>query len=255
VKQRFGGLERLYGRGSLERLATSTVTVVGIGGVGSWTVEALARSGVGRIRMVDLDDVCVTNVNRQLHAVEGAVGRPKVVVMAERVRLIHPECDVQPVSAFFTAKTPDAVFDGCGEVVVDAIDKMSNKAALIAESRQRGVGMVTVGGAGGKRDGTMVRAGDLAESIGDELLRMVRRKLRRDHGFEGGEGNIYGIRCIYSAEKPVYPWADGSVCAEKESGSDQTLDCATGFGTAAHVTGAFGLAAAGEVLGLLLGKA
>lgn len=251
--ERFGGVGRLLGRGALARLREAHVCVVGVGGVGSWTVEGLARSGVGALTLIDLDDVCVTNVNRQLPALDGQVGRPKIAVLAERVKLINPACRVTEVADFFTAATAEEML-GAGkfDCVVDAIDRVGNKALLIAESVKRGYACVAVGGAGGKRDATQIRAGDLGESGGDDLLRLVRKKLRSEHGFAKGEGHTYGVRCVYSTEKPVYPWADGTCGTEPEPGTNLKLDCASGFGTAVWVTGAFGLAAAQEAVGCVL---
>lgn len=246
--QRFGGLGRLYGTAALPRLHAAHVAVVGVGGVGSWVVEGLARSGIGAITMIDLDDVCLTNVNRQLPALEGNIGRPKVAALTERVHLINPECRVTAVSEFFTAETAARLLAPSYDWVVDCIDAMSNKALLIAECVRHGRRVVTVGGAGGKRDATRIRVTDLGESHGDDLLKLVRRKLRRDHGFAGGEGNVYGIPCVSSQEKPVYPWANGTCSTEPEEGTSLRLDCATGFGTAVFVTAAFGFAAAGEVV-------
>lgn len=249
--ERFGGVGRLVGRAGLERLRAARVAVVGVGGVGSWAVEGLARSGVGALTLIDLDDVCVTNVNRQLPALDGQIGRPKVEVLAERVRAIHPSCRVEAVTEFFTASSAERLLAGKFDFVIDAIDALSNKALLIAASRARGLNVVTVGGAGGRRDPTQVRTGDLGDSWGDELLRQVRKKLRREHGFPAGEqtGRMHwGVRCVWSSEPPVFPWADGTCAAEPEPGSTLTLDCESGFGTAVFVTGAFGLAAAGEVV-------
>ena len=245
---RFGALGRLYGAAALSRLAAATVTVVGVGGVGSWVVEALARSGVGALTLIDLDDVCVTNTNRQSHALVDTVGRPKVAVLAERARAINPECHVTTHTEFFTAQTAARLLATRSDWLVDAIDGMTNKALLIAACVERGQPVLTVGGAGGKRDATRIRVGDLGESQGDDLLRLVRKKLRRDHGFARGEGNTYGVPCVYSNEKPVFPWADGTCSTEPEPGSSLKLDCASGFGTVASVTGAFGFAAAGEVV-------
>ncbi len=246
--QRFGGLARLYGAAALPRLQAAHVCVVGIGGVGSWVAEGLARSGVGALTLIDLDDVCVTNVNRQVPALDGNIGRPKVTAMAERLRLINPQIQVKAVAEFFTAKTADELLAARYDWVVDAIDLMSNKALLIAECTRRGQPVLTVGSAGGRRDATRIRINDLGGAHGDELLRQVRKKLRRDHGFAKGEGNQYGIPCISSQEKPVYPWADGSCSTAPEAGSNLRLDCATGFGTAVFITGAFGFAAAGEIV-------
>jgi tRNA threonylcarbamoyladenosine dehydratase len=252
---RFGGIARLLGRAALERLASAHVCVVGVGGVGSWAVEGLARSGVGAITMIDLDDVCVTNVNRQLPALDGGIGRPKVAVIAERIRLINPTCRVDARMEFFTKDSAERLLAPGYDVVIDAIDGMTQKALLIAACVQRGLACVTVGGAGGKRDATLIRTGDLGDSHGDGLLRLVRKKLRRDHGFAGGKGNRYGVRCVSSAEHPVYPWADGTCSTQQEPGSVLGLDCATGFGTAVWVTATFGFAAAQEAVKLVASAA
>ncbi|MBL9200520.1 MAG: tRNA threonylcarbamoyladenosine dehydratase [Opitutaceae bacterium] len=248
--ERFGGVARLYGREALVRLSSAHVCVVGVGGVGSWVVEALARSGVGALTLIDLDDVCVTNVNRQLPALDGAIGRPKVAVLAERVRLINPECRVEAVTEFFTAATAARLLAPRFDYVVDAVDRMSHKALLIAGCRARGLPVLTVGAAGGRRDPARILAGDIGEA-GDELLRQVRKKLRRDHGFSAGAHRgitRLGVAAVWSTEAPIFPWADGTCAAEPEPGATLTLDCATGFGTAAFVTGAFGFVAAGVVV-------
>jgi tRNA A37 threonylcarbamoyladenosine dehydratase len=252
--ERFGGLARLYGAAALPRLAAAHVAVVGVGGVGSWVVEGLARSGIGALTLIDLDDVCVTNVNRQLPALEGTIGRPKVAVLGERVRLINPAGRVTAVTEYFTAASAERLLVGRFDFVVDCIDLMSHKALLIGESRRRGYPVLTVGAAGGKQDPTQVRVGDLGDVWGDELLRQVRRKMRRDHGFAPGtqKGKMkFDVRCVWSSELPVYPWADGNCHAEPEPGSNLRLDCATGFGTSVAVTGTFGLVAAGEVVRLI----
>ena len=246
--QRFGGLARLYGAAALPRLQAAHVCIVGVGGVGSWVVEGLARSGIGALTLVDLDDVCLTNVNRQLPALDGNIGRPKVLALAERVKLINPDCRVTTVAEYFTAKTAERLLAVRFDWVVDCIDLMSNKALLIAGCTQRGQPVLTVGSAGGRRDATRIKVNDLGDSHGDELLRQVRKKLRRDHGFAKGEGNTYGIPCVSTQEQPVYPWADGTCSSEPEAGSNLRLDCATGFGTAVFITGAFGFAAAGEIV-------
>ncbi len=251
--ERFGGVSRLLGAVALEKLRAAHVAVIGVGGVGSWTVEALARSGVGALTLVDLDDVCVTNVNRQLPALDGQIGRPKTAVLAERVRLINPACRVETVAEFFTAATAERLLAPRFDCVVDAVDLMSHKALIIAESVKRGFGCVTVGSAGGRRDATRLKAGDLGESGSDELLRQVRKKLRRDYGFASGSGNVYGVRCVWTEEPPVFPWADGTCRATEEPGTNLKLDCATGFGTAVWVTGAFGLVAAQEAVRVIVG--
>lgn len=250
---RFGGLARLLGREALARLRAAHVAVVGVGGVGSWTAEALARGGVGAVTLIDLDEVCVSNVNRQLHALDCQIGRPKVVVLAERIRAINPGCRVDAVQEFFVASNAERLLAPAEPftVVVDAIDSVAHKARLLAACVARGLPVVTTGGAGGKRDGTRLRIGDLGESGGDDLLRQVRKTLRKEHGFAGGEGHRYGVRAVWSTEAPVYPWADGTCAASPEPGSSTRLDCAAGLGAAMWVTAAFGLAAAQEAVRLV----
>jgi tRNA A37 threonylcarbamoyladenosine dehydratase len=245
---RFGGISRLYGRLGLERLKAARVCVVGVGGVGSWTVEGLVRSGVGALTMIDLDEVCVTNTNRQLPALEGNVGRAKVVALAERAHAIAPDCRVEAVQEFFTAASEDRLLGERYDWVVDAIDQVEQKCQLIAGCRRRGIPVLTVGGAGGKRDGTAVRVADLAESHRDPLLKRTRQGLRAEHGFPREPGVLFGVPCVFSAESPVYPHSDGTSCRVAEPGVSLRLDCASGFGAASFVTGAFGLAAAGEVV-------
>ena len=248
---RFGGVGRLVGRVGLERLCAAHVCVVGIGGVGSWVVEGLTRSGVGALTLVDLDDVCVTNVNRQVPALDGNIGRPKVAALAERVWLINPACRVETVAEFFTEATAERLLAPKFDYVVDAVDLMSHKALLIAGCRDRGRPCLTVGAAGGRRDATQIRAGDLGDAENDLLLRQVKKKLRRDYGFPAGKtrGRVhFGVSCVWSGERPVFPRADGTCGAEPEPGSNLRLDCESGFGTAVFVTGTFGLVAAGEVV-------
>lgn len=251
-QRRFSGLGRLYGRDGMQRLHDAHIAVVGLGGVGSWAVEALARSGVGALTLIDLDDVCITNVNRQLPALDGQVGRPKALVLKERIHAINPACVVEARLEFLSPANADALLAPAFGAVVDAIDALTPKAALIAACVRLGRPCVTVGGAGGKRDATKLRAGDLGEAFGDELLRLVRKKLRRDHGFASGEGNRYGVRCAWSPEHPVFPWANGTCATEPEPGSSLRLDCASGFGTATHVSGAFGFIAAQEAVNLIV---
>jgi tRNA A37 threonylcarbamoyladenosine dehydratase len=252
---RFGGVGRLVGRAGLERLYAAKVCVVGVGGVGSWVVEGLARSGVGAITLVDLDDVCVTNVNRQLPALDGQIGRPKVTVLAERIALINPECDVAVVHEFFTPNSAARLLTGSFDFVVDAIDRMSHKALLIAACRERGLRTLTVGAAGGRRDPTRIHVGDIGEAS-DELLRQVRKKLRREHHFDSGARKgitRMGVPCVWSSEPPVFPWADGTCASQSEPGGNLRLDCESGFGAAVFVTGVFGFVAAGEVVRSLVG--
>ena len=250
--QRFGGIDRLYGRGAAEKLHAAHVAIIGLGGVGSWTVEALTRSGVGSLTLIDMDDVCITNTNRQLPALEGKIGHPKASVLEERMRAINPECRVTTILEFLTPANCDALLEPPYDFVIDCIDRSSIKALIIAQSKLRGLPVLTVGGSGGRRDATLVRAGDLAETGGDNLLKQVRRQLRKEHGWAKGNGNLYDVPTVFSAEPQVYPWADGQVCAAPEGGANLRMDCASGFGAACFVTGTFGFAAAGEVVKRLI---
>ena len=249
--QRFGGMGRLFGRQGMERLAAAHVCVIGVGGVGSWSVEALARSGVGRLTLLDMDDICITNTNRQLPALSNTLGRTKVEVLAERVRLIHPECEVDAKVEFLLQSNAERLLKEPFDFVIDAVDRVTIKALIIARCRAAGSPVLTVGGAGGRRDATAVRCADLAKSGGDELLRLVRRELRREYEFPAGEGISFGVPCVYSAEPRVFPWSDGICRAEPEAGGSLKMDCSSGFGAATFVTGAFGFAAAGEVVRLI----
>lgn len=252
---RFGGIARLYGRAALERFLAARVVVVGIGGVGSWTVEALARSGIGKIRMVDLDEICITNVNRQLHAMDGQIGKQKTAAMAERVRAINPGCEVEVHQGFFTERSVNEVLKGEIAGVIDAIDSMNHKALLLAECKRRAIPVVTCGGAGGKRDATRIKICDLAFSGKDALLHQLRKKLRKEHDFPkvplGSKPQPMGISAVFSEEPPVYPGSNGEVSCEKPQGADMRLSCETGYGTATHVTSTFGVVAAGAMLEIL----
>lgn len=236
----------------MARFLRARVAVIGIGGVGSWAVEALARSGIGQLTLVDLDEICVTNVNRQLHAMDGHIGRQKTAAMAERVRAIHPGCKVEVVEAFFNEKTAAAILDEGFDVLLDAIDSTRHKALLLAECRRRGIFAVTCGGAGGRRDPTRIRVRDLAFSGKDPLLLQLRRCLRHEHGFpqvpQHQEPEPLGIDAVFSDEAPVYAQCDGEVSYERPANAEARLNCVSGFGTATHVTACFGLIAAGRVL-------
>jgi len=245
---RFGGILRLYGKDGQERLRQAHVCVVGIGGVGSWAVEALARSGIGTLTLVDLDDVCISNVNRQLHAVTGEFGKPKVEVMAARVRLINPDCVVHAQQLLFTASTAEAILATKYDCVLDAIDQTRMKALLIARCRSRKLPIVTTGGAGGRRDPTAIRVDDLARSTHDGLLAATRKLLRDEHGFPREPKTTFGVDCVFSPEPQVFPTRDGGVCEQPEPGTRLRLDCRSGYGTATFVTGAFGFAAAAQAV-------
>lgn len=245
---RFGGVKRLFGAHGQECLGRAHVCVVGVGGVGSWAVEALARTGIGALTLVDFDEICISNVNRQLHAVTGEFGKPKVTVLSERVRLIQPDCEVRPLQTQFMESTAGAILAASYDAVLDAIDRPRLKAVLIAGCRERGLNIVSAGGAGGRRDPTHICVEDLACVTHDRLLQVTRTTLRADHGFPRGPKKKFGVRCVYSPEAQVFPAKDGSVCPTPETGVNLRLDCRSGYGTACFVTGAFGFVAAAEIV-------
>lgn len=251
-EDRFGGIARLYGQLPAQRFAEARVAVVGIGGVGSWTAEALARSGIGHLTLVDLDEVCITNSNRQVHAMTDTVGRLKTAVMAERIRQIHPGCEVIEVARFFHAATAADILANRYDAVVDAIDDTRNKCLLLAECRLRDCWVITCGGAGGRRDPSRVRVADLAFSGKDGLLHQVRKRLRQEHGFApvpmGSRPEPMGIEAVFSDEPQVFLQCDGAIAPDRPEGEVGRLSCAGGLGAATHVTAAFGLVAAGRVL-------
>jgi tRNA A37 threonylcarbamoyladenosine dehydratase len=252
LNHRFGGIARLYGQAALDRFLISRVAVIGVGGVGSWAVESLARSGIGHLTLVDLDEICITNVNRQLHAMDGQIGRQKTDAMADRAIAIHPGCDIQVVQKFFNEKSAAEILDAGFDAVIDAIDFARHKSLLIAECHKRGIYAVTCGGAGGRRDPTRIRVTDLAYSGMDPLLLQLRRGLRNDFGFpkntRGKEPILFGIDAVYSDEAPWYSSCDGTVSKDKPEEISLRLNCSSGFGTAAHLIASFGLIAAGRVL-------
>ena len=247
--ERFAGIERLYGRGSLQSLAEAHVCVIGVGGVGSWAAEALARSGIGRLTLIDGDDVCVSNTNRQLHALDGQYGKPKVGVVAERAHAISPLLRIEAVESFLTPSNLDDLLGRGYDVVIDACDALKVKLETIVWCRRRKLPLVTVGSAGGRTDPTMIRVRDLSRTEHDAMLSMIRKKLRQDHGFPRNPDRFFGVSAVYSLQNVQYPQADGSVCGVRPPGGDALkLDCGGGLGAATHVTGSFAFAAVGKAL-------
>jgi tRNA A37 threonylcarbamoyladenosine dehydratase len=253
VNERFSGVDRLYGVGSVDRLAQAHVCIVGIGGVGSWVVEALARSGIGRLTLIDADEVCVSNTNRQLHALDGEFGKPKVAVMAERARKIHPGIQVDAVDQFLTTANLESLLDRGYDIVVDCCDAFRVKVVMIAWCRRRKLPLITCGSAGGRTDPTLIAVRDLSKTEHDAMLALVRKKLREEFRFPRGPKRYFGVQAVYSRENVRYPQADGSVCGTRpEQGDTLKLDCGGGLGAATHVTAAFAFAAVSRVIERLL---
>lgn len=236
---RFGGIKRLYGAEGLQRLQNAHVAVIGVGGVGSWAVEALARSAIGSLTLVDLDEVCVSNINRQLPALDGEIGSPKIEVLARRARLINPQTRIETRQEFFTAETADSILSTPYTYVLDAIDVLDNKALLIAECRRRNLPVITSGAAGGKTDATAARIADLSQAGHDPLLQKLRKRLRAEHNFPTDPKTLFNIPCVFSPEPATWPEA----C---ETGL--RMDCNSGYGAVTFVTGTFGFTAAGHIV-------
>ena len=236
------------------------VMVVGMGGVGSWTAESLARTGVGQLSLIDFDLVCVTNGNRQLHAMKGTTGKPKVEVMAERLRQIHPGAEVEAVREFYSADNAGALLGRKPDLVVDAIDNLTAKTHLIATCKARGIPLVASGGASSRMDPTQIRAADMTEVKGDPFVKATRKILRSTHDFP--KEGIWGVPTVYSLEPPAVPEAldydegDGfrCVCPQGQNGMHTCDDRNVIYGTASFVTGAFGLALASLAARTLLGR-
>ena len=253
--ERFAGIDRLYGKGAVARFSRCRVAVIGMGGVGSWVAEALARTGLGHLSLVDADDLCVSNTNRQLPALAGQYGRNKVDAMAERCLAINPAISVDPVPSFLTAGNVAELLGSGFDLVVDACDSFRSKVELIAWCRRRKLPLVVVGSAGGRTDVTLVRVRDLSRTEHDAMLALIRKKLRAEFNFPRSPSRYFSVAAVYSLENVQYPQPDGSVCgirprAEGEAGFK--LDCGGGLGAATHVTGAFAFAAVGKAIELLL---
>lgn len=253
---RFAGIGRLYGVKALDKFQQSHVCVVGIGGVGSWAAEALARSGIGRITLIDLDDVCISNTNRQLHALKDTIGKDKTAVMAERIRAINPECEVHCIEDFIATDNVMELMSQGFDYVVDCIDSIKAKVGMIAYCKRNKIPLVTVGGAGGQTDPTQIQLADLSQTTYDPLLSKVRNTLRRDYNYSRNPKRRFGIDAVYSTEQLVYPSADGTVCQTKpELDGPMRLDCSGGFGAVTVVTGSFAFVAVSRVLRKLADKA
>jgi tRNA threonylcarbamoyladenosine dehydratase len=244
VARRFGGLDRLYGSAGAARIRTSHVMVVGIGGVGSWAVEALARSGVGRITMVDMDHVSESNINRQVHATQLTLGQSKIVAMQHRIALINPVCVVKCIDDFVTPENWLSLVPADVDVVIDACDQVHAKVAMAAWAMRSKTFFISTGAAGGKRLAHLVDIEDLSKTTHDPLLAQLRYRLRKVHAAPR-EGRTIGVSCIFSREAVKQP--DTSNGSDAATATDSTLNC-QGYGSVVSVTATFGQCAAGWAL-------
>ena len=245
-EQRFGGIGRLYTPEGLAKLRQSHVCVIGIGGVGSWAVEALARTGIGKITMIDMDDICVTNINRQIHAMTGTVAQLKTEAMKERVERINPECVVEIIDDFITPENIPEYLNLGYDYVLDAIDSVRTKAALIAYCKRNKIKLITTGGAGGQTDPSQIQIADLSKTIQDPLAARVRSLLRKEYSFSQNPKRKFGIDCVFSTQPLIFPKM-GEGCEVSA-----TMNCANGFGAVTMVTATFGFFAVSRLVDKLL---
>jgi tRNA A37 threonylcarbamoyladenosine dehydratase len=259
LHRRFDRIGRLVGDEGMQKLFDTHIMIIGIGGVGSWAAESLARSGVGQLTLVDFDDICITNINRQLHAQQNLVGEKKATVMAERLKKINPQIKSVGVERFFNADSMADIFALKPDVIIDAIDNVTAKCLLLSEAIKRDVSIHSCGGAGGRMDPLRLKRADLSETFGDPLLSQVRKVLRSQYGFPA-EGS-FNIPTVFSTEEisqPVelkYDKGKGFKCVCPQ-GANNFHSCEKRnviYGTASFVTGAFGLALASQIVEELMG--
>ena len=248
-QQRFGGIARLYGEQGLMALHRAHMVIVGLGGVGSWAAEALARSGVGALTLIELDDICITNTNRQLHTTAQTVGQQKNGAISTRLKAINPDITLFSHEDFLTKKNLTDYIKPTHHVVIDAIDASAIKAALAAHCCWHKQRLVMAGSSGGKTDPTRIQVADLGQTTADPMLAKVRNLLYRHHNFERSKKRRFRIDAVFSTEHRVFPQNDGSTCSTKSSMQEGIkLDCANGFGSATMVTGSFGFVAASQAI-------
>ena len=256
-QRRFGGIARLYGDDGLLRLNKAHVCVIGLGGVGSWVTESLARSAVGQLTLVDMDVVSESNINRQLVATQDEIGRDKGLVMRDRIEQINDQCKVNVVDEFIRADNLTEIVLPEFDYVIDCIDDFRVKAALISYCKNNKINMLTTGGAGGQIDPSKITQADLSNTQQDVLLAKTRKLLRQEYGFARNVKRSFGIPCVYSNEQLVYPDGNGGVSPQRppvDPNADENrnaLNCAGGMGSITHVTGAFAFFASGFVLNQL----
>ena len=255
AKQRFGGIERLYGKAGLDAFTQAHVCVVGIGGVGTWVAEGLVRSGIGEITLIDLDDICITNTNRQIHALNNKNGEAKVDAMSERLTLINPDCKINTIEDFVLPVNVAEHITNIYSYVVDATDSVAAKCAIIAHCKRHKIPVITIGGAGGQIDPTQISVADLTKTIQDPLATKLRNELRRKYHFSKNPKRKFGVDCVFSSEQLRYPQGDGTVSRNKiQHNSGTKLDCETGFGASVAVTATFGFVAVSKILDKILKK-
>ncbi len=250
-QRRFGGIQRLYGDQGRDVLRDAHFCVVGIGGVGSWAAEALARSGIGEITLIDFDEVCETNINRQLPALGSTIDQKKCQVMAERIKLINMGCQINVIDDFLTLQTYENYLNRGYDYVIDAIDSIRFKSLMINYCKRNKIPIIVTGGAGGMTDPTKIQVADLSRTFNDPLISKVRSQLRKEYGFSKNGKRRFSIDCVFSSQQPIYPKKDGTVSHEKPGIHGVSLDCRFGYGAASYITASFGFMAAGYAINKL----
>ena len=253
-EQRFGGIRRLYGDVEQDCIRAMHVCVIGLGGVGSWAVEALARSGVGQLTIIDYDTIALSNINRQLHATDDSLEKKKSAVLATRVKSINPDCTVNIIDDFITLDTLSDYLDRGYSYVIDAIDSIKFKSGIIYYCKRNKIPIITTGGAGGLIDPTQIKIRDLNKTHNDPLAAKVRSFLRGQYGYTRNPQRYFGIECVYSLEQPRYPKDGGTVGFEKPGIHGISMDCNFAYGSSTMVTASFGFIAAARVIEKTLKK-
>lgn len=254
LHRRFDRMGRLVGDDVMKKLFNTHVMVIGLGGVGSWAAESLARSGVGKLTVIDFDEICITNANRQIHALQGLVGRKKAEVMAERLRKINPQSEVVAVPEFYNAEKSEMMLGMKPDYIVDCIDNLTAKAHLLATCRAQGIKVITSGGSAAKMDPLRIKLVDMADTYADPMAHQMRKILRQKYDFPEKK---FGIPCVFSDELPIEPVdlhydnGQGFKCVCPQGSRNNLHGCDQRnviWGTASFVTGAFGLAMASWVI-------
>ena len=255
----FSGIDRLYGKDAYALIKQMHVCVIGIGGVGSWVVEALARSAVGKITLIDFDTIESSNINRQIHALNSTIESKKCSTMLQRIKEINPLCEVSIIDDFITLENMEEYLMGGDtprnyDYVVDAIDSIKFKAGLIYYCKRNKIPVITTGGAGGLTDPSVIEVADLSKTYNDALAANVRSTLRDQYNFTRNPKRSFRIDCVFSSQQQMYPKDDGSVSYEKPGIHGVSLDCRFGYGAASFVTGTFGFVAVAHIIKKYLNK-
>jgi len=253
--RRFAGVERLYGKQVLENFKQSHIVIIGIGGVGSWVVEAMARNAIGKLTLIDMDVIAESNINRQLPALSSTLGRNKIDVMAERAKDINADCELVLVDDFLTKDNLEELIDPDADYVIDCIDNSRVKAALLAWCKRKKIKIITLGGAGGQTNPSLIKITDLSKTEHDPLLSKTRKLLRQEYSFTTNIKRRFSIPCVYSTEHLKYLTPTGEITTYKTETDETTgLSCAGGIGSSVMVTASFGFMAAAYVLDKLAKK-